>query len=87
MRITSEDEPEDEPLPERMELHYDVPGSARKAMANAIGEAIGVYLEYKAAPSFAYIIGDYTLDRQGILAGPYNAYLIGFLAQDGNQTK
>ena len=85
--ITAEDDPEDEPLPETMTVHYDVPGSARKALANAIGEAIGAYPAYKAAPTFAYIIGDYTLDRQGILTGPHNAYLLGFLAQDGYQTK
>lgn len=89
--ITAEDdpqeEPEDEPLLETMTVHYDVPGSARKALANAIGEAIGAYPAYKAAPTFAYIIGDYTLDRQGILTGPHNAYLLGFLAQDGYMTK
>ena len=85
--ITAEDDPEDEPLPETMTVHYDVPGSARKALANAIGEAIGAYPAYKAAPTFAYIIGDYTLDRQGILTGPHNAYLLGFLAQDGYETK
>lgn len=48
---------------------------------------IGAYPAYQAAPTFAYIIGDYTLDRQGILTGPHNAYLLGFLAQDGYQTK
>ena len=78
--ITAEDDPENKPLPETMTVHYDVPGSARKALANAIGEAIGAYPAYKAAPTFAYIIGDYTLDRQGILTGPHNAYLLGFLA-------
>ena len=65
--ITAEDDPEDDPIPETMTVHYDVPGSARKALANAIG--------------------DYTLDRQGILTGPHNAYLLGFLAKDGYQTK
>ena len=85
--ITAEDNPEDDPIPETMTVHYDVPGSARKALANAIGEAIGAYPSYQAAPTFAYIIGDYTLDRQGILTGPHNDYLIGFLAQDGYQTK
>ena len=43
--------------------------------------------QYQAAPTFAYIIGDYTLDRQGILTGPRNDYPLGFLAQDGYQTK
>ena len=83
----AEDDPEDEPLPERMEVHYDVEGSARKALAHAIGEGIGAYPSYKAAPSFTYTIGDYTLDRHGVLTGPHNAYLLGLLAQDGYQTK
>ncbi len=64
-------------------MHYDVPGSARMASANTIG----AYPAYKAAPTFAYTIGDYTLDRQGILTGPHNACLLGFLAQDGYTTK
>lgn len=85
--ITAEDDPEDDPIPETMTVHYDVPGSARKALANAIGEAIGAYPAYTAAPTFAYIIGDYTLDRHGVLTGPHNAYLLGYLAQDGYQTK
>lgn len=85
--ITAEDDPQDDPQPETMTVHYDVPGSARKALANAIGEAIGAYPAYQAAPTFAYIIGEYTLDRQGILTGPHNAYQLGFLAQDGYQTK
>ncbi len=85
--ITAEDDPQDDPQPEAMTVHYDVPGGARKALANAIGEAIGAYPAYQAAPTFAYIIGEYTLDRQGILTGPHNAYLLGFLAQDGYQTK
>ena len=83
----AEDNPEDEPLPERMEVHFDVEGSARKALAHAIGEGIGAYPSYKAAPSFTYTIGDYTLDRHGVLTGPHNAYLLGLLAQDGYQTK
>ena len=82
-----EDNPEDEPLPEHMEVHYDVEGSARKGLAHAIGEGIGAYPSYKAAPSFTYTIGDYTLDRHGVLTGPHSAYLLGLLAQDGYQTK
>jgi len=83
----AEDDPEDDPLLERMEVHYDVEGSARKALAHAIGEGIGAYPSYKAAPSFTYTIGDYTLDRHGVLTGPHNTYLLGLLAQDGYQTK
>ena len=85
--ITAEDEPDDEPLLENMEIHYDVPGSARKALAGAIGENIGAYPSYQAAPSFAYIIGEYTLDRNGVLTGPRNSQLMLTLDQDGYRTK
>lgn len=60
-------------------------GSARKALAAAIGEHAGAYPSYQAAPSFAYLIGDYTLDRTGTLAGPKNDYLIRMLAEGGFQ--
>ena len=68
-------------------LRFDVAGSARKALAAAIGEHTGAYPSYQAAPSFAYLIGDYTLDRTGTLAGPKNDYLIRALADDGYKTK
>lgn len=74
-------------LPESMEVRFDVAGSARKALAAVIGEHTGAYPSYQAAPSFAYLIGDYTLDRTGTLAGPKNDYLIRALAEDGYQTK
>ena len=85
----SEDDPgeEEEPIPETMEIHYDVPGSARKALASAIGEIIGTYPSYQAAPSFAYINGEYTLDRNGVLTGPRNSQLMLTLDQDGYRTK
>ena len=85
----SEDDPEEEeePIPETMEIHYDVPGSARKALASAIGEIIGTYPSYQAAPSFAYIIGEYTLDRNGVLTGPRNSQLLLTLDQDGYRSK
>lgn len=85
--ITAEDEPDDEQLPETMEIHYDVPGSARKALASAIGKIIGTYPSYQAAPSFAYIIGEYTLDRNGVLNGPRNSQLMLTLDQVGYRTK
>ena len=78
---------EDDPQPENMTVHFDVSGSAHKALANAIGEAIGAYPSYKAAPSFAYIIGKYTLDRNGVLTGLCNSQLLIALDQDGYRTK
>ena len=35
----------------------------------------------------AYIIGEYTLDRNGVLTGPRNSQLILTLVQDGYHTK
>ena len=72
---------------ETMEIRFDVAGSARKALASAIGEHTGAYPSYQAAPSFAYLIGDYILDRTGTLEGPKNDYLIRALAEDGYQMK
>ena len=88
-KAASEDDPEKEgePIPETLEIHYDVPGSARKALASAISEIIGTYPSYQAAPSFAYIIGEYTLDRNGVLTGPRNSQLMLTLDQDGYRTK
>ena len=87
--VASDDDPEDdeEPIRKMMEVHYDVLGSARKALAGAIGESIGVYPSYQAAPSFAYILGEYTLDRNGVLTGPRNSQLLLTLDQDGYRTK
>ena len=64
-------------------IHYDVEGSARKALAHAIEEGIGAYPSYKAAPSFPFTIGDYTLDRNGVLTGPRNSKLMLTLDQGG----
>ena len=85
--ITAKDEPDDTPLPETMEIHYDIPRSTCKALASAIGEIIGAYPSYQAAPSFAYIIGENTLDRNGVLTGPRNSWLLLTLDQDEYRTK
>jgi hypothetical protein len=51
------------------------------------GQRHGAYPSYQAAPSFAYIIGEYTLDRNGVLTGPRNSQLMLTLDQDGYRTK
>lgn len=77
----------DSPVQETMEIRFDVAGSVRKVLAAVIGAHTGAYPSYQAAPSFAYLIGDYTLDRNGTLGGPKNDYLIRALAEDGYQIK
>ena len=55
--------------------------SACKALATVIGDRSGT------SPSFAYLIGDYTLDHPGTLASPKNDYLIRTLIDDGHREK
>lgn len=48
-------------------MHYKVPGSERKKLAKAMAIWLEEDVFYKGAPSFAYTVGDYTLDKDGNL--------------------
>ncbi len=50
-----------------MTIHYNVPGKKRKELAQAIGAWLGVDTRYCGAPTFAYEIDYFTLDRDGNL--------------------
>ncbi len=50
-----------------MTTHFNVPGKKRKELANAIAECIGGTTKYAGAPSFAYEIEYFTLDKNGNL--------------------
>ena len=58
-------------------------GIPRKELVVAVSEFTGVELEYKAAPSFAYEIGAYTVDKDGTLTGPTNLALAEALQRQG----
>ena len=51
-----------------MEIKFIIDSKQRKPMANTISELAGYDVEYLGAPSFAYRIGDFTLDKDGILS-------------------
>ena len=51
-----------------MEIKFIIDSKQRKPMANTISELSGYDVEYLGAPSFAYRIGDFTLDKDGILS-------------------
>ena len=51
-----------------MEARFNVSGEARKALAKAIGEALGLEPVYKGAPSFAYVVGNITISKDGTLS-------------------
>lgn len=50
-----------------MEIKFNVTGKERKALVTATGEILGEPLKYMGAPTFAYIGGGYTIDRNGAL--------------------
>ena len=74
---TEENEPED------IEAAYNVTGVRRKQLVVAVSEFTNIEPEYKAAPSFAYEIGKYTIDKEGTLTGPENPALIESLKEQG----
>lgn len=51
-----------------MEARFNVSGEARKALAKAIGEALGLEPVYKGAPSFAYVVGNINISKDGTLS-------------------
>ena len=72
----SAENPEEESKPEYIEAAYHVTGVRRKQLVVAVSEFTNIEPEYKAAPSFAYEIGDCMVDKEGTLTGPENLPLI-----------
>lgn len=79
------DEPIEEPIkePADMEKAYQVTGDERKALVAVVSSFIGVPAVYQNAPTFAYAIGDYTVDKKGTLTGKANEQLIAALQAKG----
>jgi len=51
-----------------MEIRFNREKEERKALVKAIGEILGCAPVYMRAPSLAYTVGDYTIDRYGTLS-------------------
>ena len=56
-----------------MKITYNVEGKNRKELANAIGKLLGMEPIYRKAPTFAYDIGGYVVDKMGVLTTPEEA--------------
>lgn len=56
-----------------IKYNYHVTGTERKPLIQAISNLLGSPAVYQGAPTFAYAIGGYSLDRNGILHCPDNA--------------
>ena len=66
-----------------MEISYNVTGPRRKELATAVGDFIGAAPVYQKAPTYAFAIGSYIIDRNGTLSGEKNKELTEALAAQG----
>ena len=69
--------------PENMEAAFNVTGERRKALVEAVKAFVDVPAVYQNAPSFAYVIGDYTVSKTGTISGPANEALLASLNAKG----
>ena len=93
--ITAEDdeeaakstEPGKAPQEYSMALYYHVTGEQRKALVTAVSAFVDAPAVYQNAPTFAYAIGEYSVDKEGTLTGPASEALVvalqakGFMAE------
>ena len=66
-----------------MEAAFNVTGERRKALVEAVKAFIDAPAVYQNAPSFAYVIGDYTVSKTGTVSGPANEALMAALNAKG----
>lgn len=53
-----------------MRINYNVTGADRKALVRAMVELLGEPPVYQGAPSFAYAVGSYRVDKDGMVSCP-----------------
>ncbi len=59
-----------------MKIIYRVKGDERKSLVSAITMELNTPAKYLGAPTFAYQVGDYTIDKNGTLTGKDNPNLV-----------
>lgn len=74
---------EEKSKPEYIEAAYNVTGVRRKQLVVAVGDFIGAKPEYLRAPTYAFAVGCYNIDKEGTLTGPENPALIESLKEQG----
>jgi len=62
-----------------MRINYNVTGAKRKSLVDAISQELNAPAKYLGAPTFAYEVGDYTIDKAGVLEGEDNYGLVAYL--------
>lgn len=59
-----------------MKIQYNVTGAQRKSLVGAIRQELNTPAKYLGAPTFAYKVGHYHIDKNGMLTGEDNPDLI-----------
>ena len=70
-----------------MEIHFGYNGEQRKELVKTIGEFTGQPPVYQNAPTFAYRIGEYKVDKRGTLTGSNDRALRKWLKDSGFEAK
>jgi hypothetical protein len=55
-----------------MRINYNVTGPERKSLVTAISQELNAPTNYLGAPTFAYEVGGYHIDKNGLVTGPDN---------------
>ena len=66
-----------------MEIRFGYTGEQRKELVKTVGEFTGQSPVYQNAPTFAYRIGEYKVDKRGTLTGPNDRALRKWLKDSG----
>jgi hypothetical protein len=59
-----------------MQINYNVTGAKRKELVSAISQELNTPARYLGAPTFAYEVADYNIDKNGVVRGPDNSQLV-----------
>lgn len=59
-----------------MRIQYPITGTKRKELVKVLGLELNTTPKYLGAPSFAYEIGEYRVEKDGMLIGPDNPGLV-----------
>lgn len=62
---------------------FNLTGTERKQLVGAISEILNQPLKYLGAPTFAYEVGTYHIDKNGTVTGEYNLTLLAALEDRG----
>jgi len=65
------------------EYKFGVTGQERKRLVGAISEILNAPMKYLGAPTFAYEVGSYHIDKAGMVTGEYDLNLFVGLAERG----